>query len=96
MKIKKLKSIIFLAIFLCFAVNVAQADIKVKQKTSIEGQSFESTTLIKGARQRTESNMGMNIVNITECDLKRMIMLNDNTRNGCVHVLNSVEAVFDI
>jgi hypothetical protein len=89
MKCKRLTAILFLNILLCVAAGTTLADIKVKQKTSISGQTFESTTLIKGARQRTESNMGMSIVTLTECDLKRMVMLNDATRKYMITALDS-------
>jgi hypothetical protein len=63
-----------------------QADIKVTYKVSMNsaGNSMpgsESTTLIKGVRERTEDHRGYSdSVNITQCDLKRTIQLNDKTR----------------
>jgi hypothetical protein len=68
-----------IALFLLAAT--ASADIKVKTKTTTSGQSFEGTTYIKKSRQRTESNVGgMSMATITQCDLRRMIQLNDKAR----------------
>ncbi len=64
----------------------AFADVKVKQKMTFSGQSIESTKMIKGSRERTESKVdiqGMgsdmipNIATITQCDLRRTVKLND-------------------
>ena len=60
-------------------------DFKVKYKVSYSaggsGQSSESVTMIKGARERSEMRMGMyDMVNITQCDLKRTIQINDSAR----------------
>lgn len=60
----------------------ALADVKVKSKQTISGQSYESTTYIKGKRQRSESFGGM--VNITQCDLKRGVQLNANSQTYMV------------
>lgn len=56
----------------------AFADVKVKSKQTVGGQSYESTTYIKGKRQRSESFGGM--VNITQCDLKRNLQINQNSQ----------------
>jgi hypothetical protein len=60
----------------------ALADVKVKSKQTISGQSYESTTYIKGKRQRSESFGGM--VNITQCDLRRGVQLNANSQTYMV------------
>lgn len=40
---------------LVFALNFSSfADIKVRQRVSMSGQTFETTKMIKGARERTE------------------------------------------
>jgi len=45
------------------------------------GQASESTTMIKGPRERSEnSGYGNNTVNITQCDLKRTIQISDGAR----------------
>lgn len=75
------KNVIILSIFvlLISAVNIfAQNDFKMRQRMSAAGRDFESALMIKGARERTESDMmGMKTVTITECDLKRIIKIND-------------------
>ena len=54
----------------------------------MSGQSYESTTYIKGKRQRSESFGGM--VNITQCDLRRGIQLNTNTKTYMVNPFATV------
>ena len=61
----------------------AMADVKVKSKQTISGQSYESTTYIKGKRQRSETLGGM--VNITQCDLRRGVQLNTNSKTYMVN-----------
>ncbi len=62
--------------------TAAYADVKVKSKQTVAGQSHESTTYIKGKRQRSESFGGM--VNITQCDLKRGVQINSNSQTYMV------------
>ena len=48
----------------------------------MSGQTFENTTYIKGKRQRTEQNMGaMQMINLTQCDLKRGVQMNPAGEN---------------
>ncbi len=55
----------------------AFADVKVKARQTMSGQTYENTTYIKGKRQRTEQNMGaMQMINLTQCDLKRGVQMN--------------------
>lgn len=71
--------------FIKFAILVAclissinaYADVKIKSRQTVSGQSYENTTYIKGKRQRTEQNMGggMQTVSITQCDLRRDLRL---------------------
>jgi hypothetical protein len=58
------------------------SDFKITEKTTNSGQTFESTTLIKGARQRSEMHMGQgqDMISLMQCDLKRTIQINDKTR----------------
>jgi hypothetical protein len=88
--------VVFLVIcFLSVSVNFGQtrpvpnraaSDFKVKYRVTMNagGQPHvtESLTMIKGARERSESRMGAgyDTVNITQCDLKRTIQINDNLR----------------
>jgi hypothetical protein len=57
------------------------SDLKIKYKQTSSGQSFESTTMLKGQRERSEMRMGyMDMINITQCDLKRTIQLSDKAQ----------------
>ena len=64
------------------AATAAFGDIKVKTKTSFAGQAAEGTTYIKGARQRTSQSFGgaYSIDTLYQCDLKRMIQINDRAK----------------
>lgn len=73
---KFIKSTTLVLALLCSA-SIVLADIKITTRSSAGGQNFTSTTYIKGARQRTE---GMGYTNISQCDLKRTIQINDKTR----------------
>ncbi len=57
-------------------------DLKIKYRMTTAGQCFETTTMIKGSRERGEmhTGYGMDTVNITQCDLKRMIQINDSVK----------------
>jgi len=66
-----------LALALISSASIALADLKITTKSASGGQSITSTTYIKGARQRTE---GMGYTIIYQCDLKRMIQINDKTK----------------
>ncbi|MDX6612173.1 MAG: hypothetical protein QOD75_1359 [Blastocatellia bacterium] len=59
----------------------AASDFRITEKTTQNGQTFQSTTLIKGARQRSEMNMGgQNTTSIVQCDLKRSVQINETAR----------------
>jgi len=81
---RKLSSIL---LTLALISSVASGDVKVKTKTNMAGHGTESTQYVKGARQRTEMEMGpgMKTVNIYQCDLDRMIMINERL-NRCMVV----------
>jgi hypothetical protein len=57
-------------------------DFKITIKNTVAGNTSQSTTMIKGSRQRDETNMamGQSQINITQCDLKRTIQINDSAR----------------
>jgi hypothetical protein len=78
-----------LALALLCSSSVALADIKITTKSTASGQSFTSTTYIKGARQRTE---GMGYTTIYQCDLKRTIQINDKTRTYMITPLGGKSA----
>jgi hypothetical protein len=63
------------------AAPAPQADLTIKFRSTTSGQSYESTTMIKGKRERSEMNMGQNnMTTITQCDLKRTIQISDSSR----------------
>jgi hypothetical protein len=66
-----------------------RGDFKITFKQSFGGQEMQSTTMIKGQRERSETSMnvpgmpaGMNMaqINITQCDMRRTIQINDRAR----------------
>src|SRR3712207_528490 len=61
---------------LCVATAAAEAraDVKIKSRQTMQGQSYENTTYIKGKRQRSEQ-MGGQMVTIQQCDLRRDLQL---------------------
>lgn len=69
--------------------TVAIADVKIKAKQSMGGQSYENTTYIKGKRQRSESMNGM-MISLTQCDLRRSVQLNSQTKMYTVNSFNDV------
>lgn len=67
-------------------------DFKITIKSTTSGQTSQSTTLIKGKRERSETSMGMggaNSVNITQCDMRRTIQINDGTRKYMIAPMDS-------
>ncbi|MBI2683528.1 MAG: hypothetical protein HYX26_10020 [Acidobacteriales bacterium] len=69
------------------------ADTKLKTRTTVQGHSFESTTYIKGQRQRSEMNLapGMSTITITQCDQKRIITLSACSKSYMVTSLDEEE-----
>ena len=56
------------------AAAEARADVKIKSRQTMQGQSYENATYIKGKRQRTESMGGQSVV-IQQCDLRRDLQI---------------------
>src|SRR5215210_7692917 len=96
-----MKARLFLFAFLVFAISVISSiasaqrrpeadkplagDFKITTKQTVASQTMQSTTMIKGQRERSETSVNagaytMNTVNITQCDMKRTIQLNDRAR----------------
>jgi hypothetical protein len=71
--------IVLASVPLSFAQNY-----KIKQTTSMNGQSFSSTVYVKGTRKRTENSgimgMGGDVADIEQCDLKRNVKVSDKKR----------------
>jgi hypothetical protein len=86
---KLIKSLLASIILLC-AATAASADIKVRAKTTMSGQSYEGTTYVKKSRQRTEQNFGaMSMASILQCDLRRSIQINDKNRTYMITLFDS-------
>jgi hypothetical protein len=80
------------AVLLCAAAT-ARADLRIKQRTTMQGQTFESDVAIKGQRQRTEQQIGpMKNVSIMQCDMKRILNISEATRKYTVTPLVSESA----
>jgi hypothetical protein len=60
----------------------AFADQKVKKRMTANGQSFDTTSYIKGQRSRDEMNFGqMQMITIRQCDLHQTITVMDRTKS---------------
>ena len=69
----------------------ARSDLKITYRTTTSGRSMESTTMLKGARERSEMKLGYgrDIINITQCDLKRTIQISDSARKYMITPMDS-------
>ena len=75
------------------------SDFKVTYRTttangSSAGQNSESTTMIKGSRERSEQKMGhgYDLVTITQCDLKQTIQVSDAAKKYLITPMETGEA----
>lgn len=59
--------------------SVALADVRVKSRITAGGQTTETAVYTKGARQRME--YGKEAVILQQCDLKRMIQINEAAKS---------------
>ena len=88
----KIRCILFFVLFLSL-FNQSFADVKIKQRVTVESQAMEQTRMIKGARERREtkiisvredgndmSEFMPNISTITQCDLRRTLQVNDRKK----------------
>ena len=67
-------------------------DFKITIKNTSSGQTSQSTSLIKGKRERSETSMGTggaNSVSITQCDMRRTLQVNDSTRKYMIAPMDS-------
>src|SRR5216684_7489807 len=67
-------------------------DFKITIKNTASGQNYQSTTMIKGKRERSESSTGgmsTGGASITQCDLRRTIQVNDSTRKYLITQMES-------
>lgn len=70
---------------LCISITTF-ADTKLIVKNTVAGYSTQTTTYIKGSRQRIEQGVGITM--IYQCDTHQMIQLNTNTKK---YVVTSLE-----
>ncbi|MGH9531751.1 MAG: hypothetical protein ACRD2Q_05115 [Terriglobales bacterium] len=82
-----------LAVVLLVA-GTAWADVKVRTKNTMSGHSTESAVYIKGARQRSEMQMGpgMTLTSVMQCDQKRIVQINDRCKVYMVSSTDEEEA----
>jgi hypothetical protein len=68
-----------------------QNDLKITYRTTMSGHSMENTTMLKGARERTEMKLGMgrDIINVTQCDLKRIVQISDSAKKYVITPMDS-------
>ena len=59
------------------------ADVKIKVKQTMSGQTTENTTYIKGKRTRTEM-MGGVLISVSQCDIGRDLQLYPQTKTYTV------------
>lgn len=72
----------------------ARNDLKITYRTTTSGQAMENTTMLKGARERTEMKMGYgrDIINVTQCDLKRTIQISDSAKKYVITPMDTPDA----
>ena len=72
----------------------AANDLKIKYRTTTAGQPMETTTMLKGARERSEMKMayGMDIYSITQCDLRRTIQISDKARKYVITPMETADS----
>jgi hypothetical protein len=87
----KIRFIQFAAVLLTLiSATAVFADVKIKTRSTSGGQSSESTTYIKGKRQRTE--MGEQMVSIMQCDLRRSVQLAPAAKTFMVSLFDQADA----
>ncbi|HEU4594713.1 MAG TPA: hypothetical protein VFS10_06060 [Pyrinomonadaceae bacterium] len=67
-------------------------DIRIRVRMSVGEQSFESVEYVRGSRQRTEMSMAGGYKTIMQCDLKRYVQINDQSRTYMVQPFGGNEA----
>jgi hypothetical protein len=72
----------------------AFADMKAKSRMTIAGRAMESSDFVKGARKRSEMQImpGFNTISIYQCDLKRMVTLNERNKTYMITELGDADA----
>ncbi len=72
----------------------AKNDLKITYRQGTSGHTMETTTMLKGSRERTEMKMGYgrDIINITQCDLKRTVQISDAAKKYVVTPMDITES----
>ncbi|MDQ3650223.1 MAG: hypothetical protein M3458_08135 [Acidobacteriota bacterium] len=63
---------------LVLSTTTALADVKIKTRQTMSGESYEGTVYIKGKRQRTETARNP-VIDIQQCDLRRNLQISPPT-----------------
>ncbi len=63
---------------LVLSTTTALADVKIKTRQTMNGESYEGTVYIKGKRQRTETARNT-VIDIQQCDLRRNLQISPPT-----------------
>ncbi|MFL6467982.1 MAG: hypothetical protein ACJ72Z_08495 [Pyrinomonadaceae bacterium] len=97
---KKYFRILFAAGMLISVPTGVFADVLVKQRVTMGGMKMQSTKMIKGSRERTETKTEFDdpaasalypqVATITQCDLKRKVQLSDKKRLYLVEPLQTM------
>jgi hypothetical protein len=74
---------IALSLFFTFASLSSFGDLKVSNRTTAGGRTFDNTVLIKDGKMRSETPAGpeLTVVTIQDCSTHRLIQINDRTRS---------------
>lgn len=76
------------------STQTAFADVKIKIRQTMSGQTYENTSYIKGKRERAEQNTGgMQTVNITQCDLKRSLQIMPDSQTFMIDTWEPMKSV---
>ncbi len=76
------------------APTPARNDLKITYRTSTSGQSMEMTTMLKGKRERSEMKLGQgrDIINITQCDLRRTVQISDSAKKYLITPMETADS----
>ena len=102
-------AVLIVAVSLVSAIGSAQrkpaddkpitGDFKITVRTTVAGNSTQSTEMIKGTRERSETSvgggMGASSVNIIQCDMRRTIQINDTARKYLITPMDSENSSTD-
>lgn len=71
-----------------------RTDLKITYRTTTSGQSMETTTMLKGARERSEMKLGYgrDIINVTQCDLKRTLQISDSAKKYVITPMETTDS----